>query len=113
VSEDGGAMAEEEETCKKLAGNRDAEARVEQENGRFVGAAAKLQEKAERALEDHLFEIVDCILVNVRSQHLPSVTMLMELAKRVKANENVPEEMYQSLADVLWAAKQQELQGNK
>lgn len=110
MSEDGGAMAEEDETSEKLEGDRDAEARVDPENGGFGKAATKLQDKAGELLEEHLLEIVDCILANVRKKHLPSVTMLLDLSNRVRANEDVPEETYQSLADVLWAAKQQEVQ---
>ncbi len=113
MSEDGGAMAEEEVSVENLAGDGDAEARVEPTDERLGRAATRLQEKAEKALEANLFEVVNCIVTNARQHHLPSAKMLFELCRRVTAREHVPEGMYQSLAELLWDAKQREMQENK
>ena len=81
--------------------------RLGEESG-WGGAADALRDKADKAMEEHLLDVAKCILDNVRDMHLPSVNLLFEIAARVKTTNDVPEEQYLSLAQVLWKARQEQ-----
>jgi hypothetical protein len=98
----GGAMAEEEEDSGSGRDDEAAEEGLDPEIGSTDGAAL-LQKIAVKTLHKHLTEIVECILVNIKAKHLPSAKLLFDLARRLKAEEKIPEEEYLSLAEVLWA----------
>jgi len=104
-------MAEEEEQSKVVRSGRIAGQRLDPEKGP-TGAAVRLQEMAEKALEENLLEVVECILDNIRVKHLPSAKLLMELARRLDSRKVVLEVEYQSLAEVLWLEVQELGTGN-
>ena len=69
-----------------------------------TGAASSLQKLAEKTLEEHLADVMKCVVGNIKDKHLPSAKLLIDLAARLKADEDVPETAYTSLAQVLWTA---------
>jgi hypothetical protein len=74
----------------------------------WVDAPLLLQRLAEKSLEENLTDVINCILVNIRAGHLPSVKLLVDLvATQVKSGVEVSAEAYESLAEVLWAAVQE------
>ena len=93
-------MAEEEEGSRRSDGR--AQRGSDPENGST--GAVLLQETAEKALEDYLGQIVNCILDNIRDKHLPSAKLLFELAARLRVEKEVPEAEYLSFAEGLWKA---------
>lgn len=98
----GGAMAEEEEEDSgSTRGNEAAEKGLNPEKG-STGGAILLRDMAVKTLQEHLTEIVECVVVNIKAKHMPSANLLFYLATRLKAEEVIPEEEYQSLAEVLW-----------
>jgi len=62
----------------------------------------KWQLQAEELLGEGLKDIVVCIMENVKLKHLPSLTLLMQIADRTTRREPIPERDYVSLAEVLW-----------
>jgi len=94
-------MAKEEEDSGSMRGNEAAEERSDPEKG-STGGATLLRDMAVKTLQEHLTEIVECIAVNIKAKHLPSANLLFYLATRLKAEEEIPEEEYRSLAEVLW-----------
>jgi len=102
----GGAMtgAEEDEGDVRRVGS----AGVSLDSKRRPASGAdRSQEAAETALEKYLREIIECILDNVKVGHLPSATLLFNLATRLSRNEEVPEEEYLSFAEELWKSAQE------
>jgi hypothetical protein len=100
-------MAEEdvESGCARRDGSGEWETGPENGRGPLL-----LQEMADKALEENLSVVIECILVNIRAKHLPSLKTLFDLAARVRLYGRVPEEEYRSLAEVLWKAYLSELE---
>jgi len=94
-------MAKEEEGRGDRRSDGRAGKRLDPEKGP-TGLVVRLQETAEKALEDNLLEVVVCILDNIRVKHLLSAKLLIELARKVDARKEVLEVEYLSLAEVLW-----------
>jgi hypothetical protein len=100
-------MAEEEDDSGNMQRGVRAGRWTGQERDR--GTVHKLQVKANKVLEDNMLSAVDCLLVNIRDlKHLPSLKLILELAARVRAEEELPEEEYRSLAEMLWKSYQEQ-----
>jgi type III secretion system FlhB-like substrate exporter len=69
---------------------------------------------ADRTLAEHFEDIAKCILNNAKEKwNIHAVKMLVDLAEQVKARGTAPAEAYQSLAEVLWKAYQEQGLGNR
>jgi hypothetical protein len=110
------AEAEEEDAIAQVTarGAEDAGKRSDPKNGR-TGAARRLQQAAEKALDENTPKIVNCLIANIEGNHLPSAKMLIDLANGLRGGgENeIPEEGYLSLADVLWKELEEPETGNR
>jgi hypothetical protein len=67
-----------------------------------TGAIFLLQEPAEKAVVDHLNDIVKCILANVTMQNLPNATLILDVAKQLMRGGEVTPEVCESLSMTLW-----------
>jgi len=102
-------MAEEEDGSGSGRSDKAAEQGLDPEMGpsrapkkALRNGTALLLEMADEAVVEQLQEIVDCVVVNIKAGHLPSAKLLLELVARLKLEEDIPEEDYRSLAEVLW-----------
>jgi hypothetical protein len=67
-----------------------------------TGAVFLTQEPAEKAVVDHLMDIVECIMANVQTNRLPGSTLLLDLGERLKRGGEVTREECESLSMTLW-----------
>jgi len=67
-----------------------------------TGAIFLLQEPAEKAVVDHLSDIVKCILANVIMLNLPNSTLLVDVARQLMRGGEVTPEVCESLSVTLW-----------
>jgi hypothetical protein len=78
----------------------DAGRRLNPENG-SGSVVVLLQEKADKALGDHLLEVVECLVSNVKEKHLPSLKLLFDIAERIGLGQELSEAAVKSFTDSL------------
>lgn len=101
MPENGGAMAVVEEYGVRAESDGITGERLDRESG-WGGAVGLLQEASEKTLGESLKDVADCILENVRGRHIPWAGLFLALAAKAETAKEIPQEEYESLAEVLW-----------
>jgi type III secretion system FlhB-like substrate exporter len=94
-------MAEVEEYSVRAESGGLTGQRPDRESGQG-GAVEPLQKTADKPVEEHLKDIADCIMENIRGIHVPCASLLVAFAVKINATNEIPQEEYESLAEVLW-----------
>jgi hypothetical protein len=101
-------MTEEEEDSGNAQRSWNTGERPDQEIDRG-GAVERLQGMTNYAVVKNLQQIIDVVVENIQvHKHLTSVKLLFDIVARLQAGKVVPEVVYQSLAETLWEAHNQQ-----
>jgi hypothetical protein len=105
--EDNGENEQSESTCRALV-RREPDPEIG-----LVGVVRQAQKRLNHVLFAQLMQVIDCIVDGVKKGNAPSAKMLLDLVLLLDKKLQVPEQAYQSLAEVLWKEYQEQQLGTK